>query len=78
MLSSDQTTNLKVVLHKAGLELIDNKKAILIEKIKNAVLDRLNNSDVIIKTNFSTYLSKKLDLDILTWPIYFQNTRDRP
>jgi YesN/AraC family two-component response regulator len=62
-LSADQIIKLKTALLKAGLELIDNKKAILIEKIKNAILDMLNNSDIVIKTSFSYYLSKKLDLD---------------
>lgn len=62
-LSAGQMVKLKIALLKAGLELIDNKKAILIEKIKNVVLDMLNNSTLTVKTNFSHYLSKKLDLD---------------
>ena len=59
-LSTDQISNLKIALLKVGLDLTDNKKAILIEKIKNAILDMLYNSEVAIKTKFSHYLSKKL------------------
>ena len=74
-LSPDQTTNLKIALLKVGLEIIDNKKIILIEKIKNAILDMLYNSEAAIKTNFSHYLSKKLGLDYTYLANIFSETQ---
>ncbi len=61
--SVEQISKLKLALYKAGLELIDNRKHILIERIKTAVLEMLDYSETALKTNFSYHLSKKLDLD---------------
>ncbi|HRB73073.1 MAG TPA: AraC family transcriptional regulator [Flavobacterium sp.] len=44
-----------------GLELIEEKKAILIERIKGAIVEMVHYSDKIIKINFSKYLSQKLN-----------------
>ncbi|MBW6491274.1 MAG: AraC family transcriptional regulator [Lentimicrobium sp.] len=50
-------------LQRSGLELMDDRKAILIEKIKNVIVELVHHSDEIPKENFSDYLSKKLDYD---------------
>jgi AraC-like DNA-binding protein len=42
---------------------MDDKKAILIEKIKNVIIEMVHYSDEMPKTNFSDYLSKKLEYD---------------
>ena len=47
-------------LRKSGLELLENKKSILIEKIKNVITEMIHYSDEIPKTNFSDYISEKL------------------
>jgi AraC-like DNA-binding protein len=47
----------------SGLELMEDKKAILIERIKNAVIEMVHHSDEMIKTNFSEFLSQKLNHD---------------
>lgn len=52
---------LKEGLLTSGLELMDDKKAILIEKIKNIIIQMIHHSDEVIKVNFSDYLSDKLD-----------------
>jgi len=52
---------LQMGLSKAGLELMEDKKAILIEKIKNAIIQMVHHTDEIIKVNFSDYLSEKLN-----------------
>jgi AraC-like DNA-binding protein len=52
---------LKQGLLDSGLELMDDKKAILIERIKNIIIQMIHHSDEIIKVNFSEYLSEKLD-----------------
>lgn len=48
---------LKANLLQSGLELMDDKKAMLIEKIKNVIIEMVHHSDEIIKVNFSEYLS---------------------
>lgn len=54
---------LKENLLKAGLELLDNKRSILIEKIKNAIIQMIHYSDELPTVNTSDYLSKKLGYD---------------
>lgn len=54
---------LKIALHKSGLELMDEKKAILIEKIKIIITEMVHYSDKVPKNNFSDYLSEQLKLD---------------
>jgi AraC-like DNA-binding protein len=63
LVSDDQMKHLKIALYNAGLELMDDKKHILIEKIKTVILDMVNFSDHPLKTNFSEYLSSTLKLD---------------
>lgn len=60
-LTESQREVLKMTLHSSGFELMDDKRAILIEKIKNAIIELVHNAEEGIKTNFSDYLSEKLD-----------------
>jgi AraC-like DNA-binding protein len=53
----------KNALFESGFELMDDKRSMLIEKIKNTVIEMVHHSDEIIKTNFSTYLSEKMNHD---------------
>ena len=62
-ISVDQREQLRKALLTYGLELIDNHKAVLIEKIKTIIVEMVHHSDGKIKTNLSDYLSKKLDYD---------------
>lgn len=62
-LTAEQRNQLKFSLKKSGLELIDDKRAVLIEKIKNVIIEMVHHSDEIIKINFSNYLSEKLHYD---------------
>ena len=52
---------LKTGLTEAGFELMDDKRAILIEKIKNTIVQMVHHTEEPIKINFSDYLSEKLD-----------------
>jgi AraC-like DNA-binding protein len=52
---------LKAGLLESGLELMDDKRAILIEKIKNIIIEMVHHSEEAIKINFSDYLSEKLE-----------------
>lgn len=54
---------LKQNLLKSGLELLDDKKSILIEKIKGVIIEMIHHSDVLPKVNYSDYISEKLGYD---------------
>jgi AraC-like DNA-binding protein len=62
-LSAENHDLLKKALHKSGLELMDDKKAMLIEKIKNVIIEMVHYMDKLPETKFSNYLSEKLDYD---------------
>ena len=62
-LTLEQREELKIILLNSGLELMDDKRAVLIEKIKNTIIEMVHHSDEIIKVNFSNYLSEKLNHD---------------
>jgi PAS domain S-box-containing protein len=47
----------------ASFGLLDDKKPLLVEKIKNLILDLVHYSDDQLQTNFSDYLSKELQYD---------------
>jgi AraC-like DNA-binding protein len=54
---------LKFALQKWGLELMDDKRSMLIEKIKNVIVEMVHYADELPKTNYSAYISDKLDQD---------------
>ncbi len=62
-ITQEQRTELKLGLIDSGLELMDDKRTVLIERIKNTIIEMVHHSDVVIKTNFSDYLSQKLNHD---------------
>ena len=62
-LTTEQQTQLKMGLHSSGLELMDDKRAVLIEKIKNVIIEMVHYSDELPKINYSDYISEKLNHD---------------
>lgn len=58
-----QLEKLENALLKSGLELMKDKKAMLIEKIKNVIIEMIHYSDEIPKVNYSDYISEKLGQD---------------
>lgn len=58
-----QFEELKYNLALSGLELLDDKKAILIEKIKNVIIELVHYTDELPKVNYSEYISEKLHHD---------------
>ncbi len=62
-LSDSNREALKLALLEAGLELMDDKRAILVERIKLVVIEMVHYADEIPKVNFSEHLSSKLKLD---------------
>jgi len=59
----EQKEKLKVGLLNSGLELMDDKRSVLIGKIKNVIVEMIHHSDESIKINFSIFLSDKLHHD---------------
>lgn len=55
--------NLKSALLKFGLELMEDKKSMLIEKIKNIIVEMIHYSEEPPVFNFSSFLSEKLNYD---------------
>jgi AraC-like DNA-binding protein len=62
-ITEKQRAQLKVNLLKSGLELMDDKKSILIEKIKNVIKTMIHDSDELPKQIYSEYISDKLGYD---------------
>jgi AraC-like DNA-binding protein len=62
-LTSEQTKALQAGLHSSGLELMDDKKSVLIEKIKNVITEMIHNSEDVPKVNYSDFISEKLNYD---------------
>jgi len=62
-ITPEQKQQLKIALFNSGLELMDDKRAVLIERIKNAVIELVHHSDEVIKINFSDFLSERLNHD---------------
>ena len=60
-LSAAKHDQLRAALLKSGLELIEDERAILVEKIKNIIVEMVHYTDELPKVNFSVYLSKKLN-----------------
>jgi AraC-like DNA-binding protein len=56
-------SRIKKKLAISGLELLDDKKSILIEKIKNVIVEMVHYTDEIPKVNYSDYISEKLNHD---------------
>lgn len=62
-ISSAQLQQLKANLLLAGLELMDDKKAMLIEKIKIVITEMIHYNDELPKINFSEYISNTMGYD---------------
>ncbi len=59
----EQLKLLSRALKKSGLLLMDDKKSILVEKIKSAIIELVHYTEEQIKVNLSDYLSEKLNYD---------------
>ncbi len=62
-INAEQREQIRIALRSSGLELMDDKKAVIIEKIKTAIIEMIHYKDDLIKVNFSDYLSEKLNYD---------------
>lgn len=62
-ITDEQRAQIRADLLDAELELIEDKKAVLIEKIKAVIIDMIHYSEELPKTKFSVFLSEKLCYD---------------
>lgn len=62
-ITDTQRNQLNQSLKRAGLELMDDKKAMLVEKIKNVIVEMIHYADEPPQTKYSVYLSEKLKYD---------------
>lgn len=62
-ITQEQHEKLKINLLRHGLGLLDDKKSVLIEKIKNAVTEMIHHSEEVPKVNDSDYISEILHYD---------------
>ena len=62
-ITQQERKQLKENLLRCGLELMDDKKSILIEKIKNVIIEMIHYSDDLPLKNYSDYISEKLHQD---------------
>jgi len=62
-ISEDQRILLNKNLEKSGLELLEDMKRVLVEKIKNVIMELVYYSEEQPKVNLSDYVSGKLNYD---------------
>jgi AraC-like DNA-binding protein len=63
VLTPEQREQFNIALKKSGLELLDDNKSILVEKIKNVIIELVHYNEEQIKVNLSDYLKEKLNYD---------------
>jgi AraC-like DNA-binding protein len=74
-LSDARRLLLKTVLHKSGLELMDDKKAMMIEKIINIIVEMVHYSDELPSVKFSIFLQEKMKQDYHKMAEIFSKTK---
>jgi len=62
-IEGEQLEQVKIALLQSGLELLDNRRSVLIERIKNTIVEMVHHPNELIKINFSDHLSAKLNHD---------------
>jgi len=60
-LTEDQLKEFGDALKMSGLELMDDKKSILVERIKAIIIEQVYNTDKELRINLSEYISEKLN-----------------
>jgi len=74
-ITPQQRATLKAALLKSGLELLDDKRAILIERIKNVIVQMIHYEEELPKKKFSVYLSEQLKYDYTYLANIFSETQ---
>jgi AraC-like DNA-binding protein len=74
-ISPEQREKLRAMLLKSGLELLDDKRSILIERIKNVIIQMVHYEEDLPKLKFSVYLSQQLNYDYTYLANIFSETQ---
>ncbi|MDX1954048.1 MAG: AraC family transcriptional regulator [Chitinophagaceae bacterium] len=74
-ISPNKREELKKMLLLSGLELLDDKRAILIERIKNVIVQMIHYEDDLPKVKFSVYLAEQLNYDYTYLANIFSETQ---
>jgi AraC-like DNA-binding protein len=62
-ITTAQRDQIQIALMRSGLELMDDKKSMLIQRIKNVIIELVHYSDEPLRVKFSEHLSQKLNYD---------------
>jgi YesN/AraC family two-component response regulator len=73
-----QIQQLKAGLLKSGLEIVDDKKSVLISKIKKIIVELVHYAEEPLSVNLSHYLSDKLDYDYTYLANLFSEVQGMP
>jgi YesN/AraC family two-component response regulator len=74
-ISKKHKATLKKSLHTYGLELMNNKNAILVEKIVTIIVKMIHDSEGLPAVNFSVFLTNKLNQDYHSLSMLFSETK---
>lgn len=72
-ITPDQQKKFNGAIKKAGLELIQNKEGVLLEKIKKEIIEYVYHSDEKMSVSFSRFLSKKLNYSYTYLSTFFSS-----
>ena len=62
-ITEEQKETFRLSLLKSGLEVLDEKRSELIERIKDVIIDMIHNQEERPKVNYSDYIAEKIGLD---------------
>ena len=74
-ISDEERAHLKMVLLEYGLEVMEDEKAILVEKVVTIIVNMIHHSDELPFTNFSVFLTNQLNRDYHTLSTLFSQTK---
>lgn len=74
-INKEEKLRLKNILHEYGLELMEDKNAILVEKIVTTIVTMIHESEEFPNVNFSVFLTNQLNQDYPVLSSLFSKTK---
>src|SRR5690242_5956995 len=74
-ISEEKRNKLNASLQKTGLELLEDSRSVLVEKMRNAIVEIIYQSEELPAINLSHYISKKLKYSYTHLARLFSETR---
>ncbi|MFY7861013.1 MAG: helix-turn-helix domain-containing protein [Chitinophagales bacterium] len=74
-IDAEQKNKLSEALHVSGLEIMDDKNTVLVEKIKNIIIEMIHYADELPAVKFSIFLSEQLNKDYHSLSQLFSKTK---